>query len=192
MNKTFDEYLPLFSRIDEFIQSKKRVIVGIDGNSASGKSTLASLLKANYSCNIFSMDDFFLRPVQRTQERYNEVGGNIDYERFNEEIIKPLKSEKSFYYQPYDCQTMTLSEPIWSTPNPVNVIEGVYSLHPSYIEAYDIKVFMAVDENEQRRRLFERNAELYNRFLYEWIPLENKYFSHFHIPEQCDIVFSQR
>lgn len=32
------------------------------------------------------MDDFYLQGRQRTYERLNEVGGNVDYERFAKEV----------------------------------------------------------------------------------------------------------
>jgi uridine kinase len=150
LNKAFCEFLPLFSRIDELMKQKKSIIAAIDGNSAAGKTSLAAVLKSRYDCNIFSMDDFFLTPHQRTPDRLDEPGGNIDYERFCEEIIEALKSGKPFSYRAYCCQTMKLSEPIQVNPNPLNIIEGAYSLHPYFAGAYDIKVFLRLDEAEQR------------------------------------------
>ena len=179
----------LFCRIDQLIQQKKHGLVAIDGNSAAGKSTLAKLLKSVYSCNIFSMDDFFLRPVQRTRDRLAEPGGNIDYERFSEEIIEQLKSGEPFIYRPYDCQVQKLAEKVIVTPNLLNVVEGVYSLHPYFDEIYDIKVFLGLNSEEQRRRLLERNPGLYDRFIEEWVPMENKYFNVFQIPDKCDFLF---
>jgi len=85
---------------------------------------------------------------------------------------------------------MELSEPVPVNPNSLNIVEGAYSLHPYLIGAYDIKVFMSIDETEQKRRLSERSADLYERFIHEWIPMENKYFSHFNVSDICDIVFN--
>ena len=82
----------LYNRIDELSLQRKSIAIAIDGNSASGKSSLAALLKSKYFCTVIHMDDFFLRPVQRTPERLKEPGGNIDYERFVEEVIRPLKA----------------------------------------------------------------------------------------------------
>ena len=48
--------------IQQLLCQKETVIVAIDGNCTSGKTTLANQLAANYDCNIFHMDDFFLRP----------------------------------------------------------------------------------------------------------------------------------
>ena len=186
---TIDDLLPLYRRIDEFIQYKASATVAIDGYCASGKSSLASTLKSTYPCNIFLMDDFFLRPCQRTPERLGEPGGNIDYERFKAEIIEPLKSGAPFIFRPYDCHTEELSAPVSVHRRPLNIIEGVYSLHPSIIDTYDIKVFMILDEVKQRDRLMKRNAELYKRFIDEWIPMEKKYFDYYKIPDECDFIF---
>jgi len=78
-------------KIDELLTQKDMVIVAIDGKCTSGKTTLASKLTQIYDCNVFHMDDFFLRPEQRTPERFAEVGGNVDYERLQEEVMIPLK-----------------------------------------------------------------------------------------------------
>ena len=58
------------------------MIIAIEGPCLSGKTTYANKLAAelSVSCNVFHMDDFFLRPEQRTEERFNIPGGNVDYE----------------------------------------------------------------------------------------------------------------
>lgn len=73
--------------IGEILKIKHRpVIIGIDGRCAAGKSTLALLLSEQPDATIFHMDDFYLQGRQRTYERFNEVGGNVDYERFAKEV----------------------------------------------------------------------------------------------------------
>ena len=69
------------------------VIVAIDGNSAAGKSTLAGIIKDVYGedCNIFIWMIFFLTPELRTEERLKEIGGNVDYVRFKEEIVNGIQ-----------------------------------------------------------------------------------------------------
>ncbi|MDD2446187.1 MAG: uridine kinase, partial [Tissierellia bacterium] len=82
-----DQYHTVFKEIDLLMNSKDKVLVAIDGNSGAGKSTLSEILESIYSCNVFHMDHFFLRPELKTKERLDEVGGNVDYVRFNDEII---------------------------------------------------------------------------------------------------------
>jgi uridine kinase len=165
-----------------------RTVAAIDGNSAAGKSTLSAMLKERYSAAVIRMDDFFLRPFQRTPERLGEPGGNIDYERFSEEVIEPLKAGRQFTYRPYDCRKAGFSPAVTVTPGPLTVVEGVYSLHPRFAGAYDITVFLSLGEDEQRRRLAERDPHLLDRFIREWIPMENRYFDAFNIRRKCDFV----
>ena len=164
-------------QIDELLAEKDMVIVAIDGKCTSGKTTLASKLAEIYDCNVFHMDDFFLRPEQRTPERFAEVGGNVDYERFQEEVLLPLKSGKAFSYRPFDCSTFALAAPVSVSPKKLNIIEGTYSHHPYFGAPYDLKILLTVDEDTQRRRILERPAFLHKRFFEEWIPMENRYFA---------------
>ena len=175
-------------KIDELLTQKDMVIVAIDGRCTSGKTTLASKLAEIYDCNVFHMDDFFLRPEQRTPERFAEVGGNVDYERFREEVLLPLNSGKAFSYRPFDCSTFTLAPPVVVTPQKLNIIEGTYSNHPYFGNPYNLKILLTVDEETQRQRILERPAFLHKRFFEEWIPMENRYFVGLELSEKCDIV----
>lgn len=176
-------------RIDQLLREKGRVIVAIDGNCAAGKTTLAGLLAKEYDCNLFPVDEFFLRPQQRTEERLAEIGGNVDYERFREEVLSPLLAGKAFSYRPYNCQTGTLADPIAVIPKKLSIIEGSYSHHPYFGDVYDLKIFLTISPEVQRQRILERPAFLHERFFTQWIPMELAYFDHFAIAEQCDLMF---
>lgn len=178
----------LIARIDELMARQDRVLVAIDGCCGAGKTTLAAALAAHYRCNVIHMDDFFLRPEQRTPQRYTEPGGNVDYERFFEEVLLPLKAGKPFSYRPFDCKTFTLAHGVAVMPGRLTIIEGSYSLHPYFGEPYDLKIFLSVDEELQRRRILARPDHLHGRFFGEWIPMENRYFREFAIREKCGIV----
>ena len=175
-------------QIDELLTQKERLVVAIDGNCTAGKTTLAEMLAEHYDCNVFHMDDFFLRPEQRTPERYSEVGGNVDYERFKDELLIPLRAGKEFSYRPFDCGTFTLSEPICVAPKRLNIIEGTYSLHPYFGDSYDMNIFLTVTPELQRQRILERPSFLHNRFFEEWIPMERRYFDGCTVTSKCDFV----
>ena len=165
-------------QIGELLAEKDMILVAIDGKCTSGKTT----------CNVFHMDDFFLRPEQRTPERFAEVGGNVDYERFYKEVLLPLKTIQPFSYRPFDCKTFTLSEPVAVAPKRLNIVEGSYSHHPYFGNPYDLKILLTVDEETQRQRILERPAFLHKRFFEEWIPMENRYFDGFAIPSEADFI----
>ena len=180
----------LFSRIDELLSKDDGlIIIAVDGGSASGKTTLAGVLSEKYDCNVFHTDDFFLRPEQRTPERFAEIGGNLDRERFQDEVLTPLKNNQAVVYRRFNCATFTLDKPISVASRRVNVVEGAYSMHLSFGNYHHLSVFLNIASDYQRERILKRNsAELAERFFNEWIPLELKYFSGTKILSRADIV----
>ena len=62
LRRDFARALPLFARIDRLTAERSRVLVAIEGGSASGKTTLGELLQNVYGCPVFHMDDFFPPP----------------------------------------------------------------------------------------------------------------------------------
>ena len=117
----------LLLRIHALAAAQPRVLVAIDGRCAAGKTTLAASLQAQLACNVFHMDDFFLRPEQRTPERLRQPGGNVDFERFLTVVLRPLRDGAPVTYRPYDCRTQRLCAPVHAEARPVNLIEGSYS-----------------------------------------------------------------
>ena len=184
MEKTIQQ---IMDAVDRLPDKTTGVILAIDGSAAAGKSTLAHQLGNLWDCNVFHMDDFFLRPEQRTPERLAEPGGNVDYERFREEILLPLQAGESFSYRPYDCSTGTLAESVAVMPKRINVIEGSYSHHPYFGDAYDLRIFLKVTPERQRERILKRPAFLHRRFFEEWIPMENRYQEAFGIAAASDL-----
>ena len=178
----------LTARIDSLLARKDRVIVAIDGSCASGKTTLAAALEEKYHCGVFHMDDFFLRPEQRTDERFAEPGGNVDYERFKEEVLLPLLDGSAFSWRPFLCQSMTLAAPEEFTPGRLTVVEGSYSLHPSFGDYADLKIFLQISPDLRRERILARPAFLHESFFTHWIPMEQLYFDTFSIAGKCDMI----
>lgn len=183
-------YVDVFRRIDELLDEKASVTIAIDGNSGAGKSTLAALLAEAYDCNVFHTDDFFLSPERKTAERLMEPGGNVDYERMQHEVASALMNGNPVSYRRYDCQTGALGDPVVTLPKRLNVVEGVYSLHPALGMDYDLAVFLKVSGKAQRARIHSRSGDaLLKRFLEEWIPLENRYFDDLGIEQKCDLIY---
>ena len=89
-----EEFLSIVIKRIKKQLAKGSCIVAIDGNSASGKTTLANHLASIFDCNVFHIDDYFLTPSQRTTERLNEIGGNFDRQRFLAEVLIPISQNK--------------------------------------------------------------------------------------------------
>ena len=166
------------------------VTVAIDGMSGAGKTTLADSLAQILDCNIIHMDNFFLPQDRKKPARLAQPGGNVHYERFAQEVLPGICSGKPFSYGKFDCSVGKVTQRIRVLPKPLYIVEGVYSLHSALAAAYDLKIFLEVQGETQLARIRARGGEpLLQRFITEWIPLENQYFAHMHIREHCDFIF---
>lgn len=176
-------------KIQAIVSKDIPVLVAVDGRCAAGKTTLAAHLHKMINCTVFHMDDFFLRPEQRSIQRLNTPGGNVDHERFQEEVLVPLKKGAlKIVYRPYDCHTQALLPSVVTEPTKTVLIEGSYSCHPELWNFYDLRIFLTVDPDEQLRRIALRSGEeSVRQFQERWIPLEEQYFTAYRIRERCDL-----
>ena len=183
----------VLTALQPLCNQKTTVLAAIDGRCASGKTTLAHQLQQEVGCPVIHMDHFFLRPEQRTPERYQEPGGNIDRERFLEEVLIPLNCGKSVSYRPFLCHSQQMGSPIEISTNRLVLVEGSYSCHPEFLPFYDLTVFLTVSPEEQMRRILireeEGKAELFRT---KWIPLEERYFHAFQTSKHCHLQLTNK
>jgi uridine kinase len=178
----------MIKQLKLYIEQNKNVVIGIDGPSGSGKSTLAADLEKNYEITVFHVDDYFLPQSRKTIKRLSEPGGNFDYERMELEIFHHL-NDIEITSNKYDCKTDKLE-----LRNPVKrkniiLIEGVYSLHPRFKQYYNFTVFLDVNRNVQLERILKRsNKEMFNRFVHDFIPLEELYFNGTQLRTSVDLL----
>lgn len=177
-------------KIARIITESNSRLIAIDGRCASGKTSISTELQNQLDCNIIHMDHFFLRPEQRTPERLNIPGENVDHERFSTEVLISLKNRNKTVYRPFNCKTMSLGEKIEIDSEKITIIEGSYSCHKDLYDYYDIHIFLDVSEDEQMRRIRKRDGdEKAEFFKSRWIPLEESYFNAFGISEKCEYYF---
>ncbi len=174
------------------IGEKGRAVFAIDGRCASGKTTAAQEISRVLPCTVFHADDFFLRPEQRTPERYAVPGGNFDRERFLNEVLLRAVSGEAVYYRPFDCKSMEILEAQVIHPEKIIIVEGVYCCHPELWDYYDRRIFFTVSPEEQISRIRKRNGDRANMFFDKWIPMEERYFKEYNIEERCDMVFKNK
>lgn len=166
-------------------------LLAIDGPCGAGKSTLARRLKERYpDAEIIRMDDFFLQPAMRTEERLSEPGGNVDRERFLKQVLLPFSEGREVVYDVYSCRDQSLA-PRRLARAPLYIVEGSYSLHPALRGYYDLKLFLDVDADTQAERIVKREGDRAPLFFSRWIPLENRYFEACGVRECSDFLLSK-
>ena len=171
---------------------ENRYILAIEGRAAAGKTTLAKRIAERFGASVIHMDDFFLPAQLRTRERYGQPGGNIHLERFQKEILEPLKNGTLSEYRRFDCRRMEYQkEPIILPYDKFYIVEGAYSTHPIFGKYYDASIFADISKETQQKRIIARNgAEGFQTFAQKWIPLEENYFETFEIFTKCDYIIS--
>lgn len=169
---------------------RKNLRIAIDGRCASGKSLLAAHLQQATGCTVLHMDDFYLQPKDRTPERLQQPGGNVDRERFLKEVLQPLCRGEAVAYRRYNCHTQAMEPAVTILPTPLVVTEGAYSCHPHLWAAYDLHVFLTASLPTQLARIEKRNGkQALAVFKEKWIPLEETYFRAFNIEKRCALHF---
>ncbi len=168
-----------------------RFLVAIDGRCGAGKTTFATALARELACTLFHMDDFFLRPTQRTPARLSTPGENIDHERFLDEVLRPLRNPmtEAVSLRRFDCTTRTLMSPVTVPLTSICLVEGSYACHPDLRPYYDLRLFLDVAPAIRQMRLLSREGEtglaVFNN---RWIPLEEAYLTACCVREGCDHV----
>ncbi len=147
-------YLVFKNGIGNNIQSKflsQPYMIGIGGDSASGKSTLSNALSdvfESHNTSIIRGDD--MHKWERGNENWN-VYTHLDprANKLHEDLehARELKSGRSIKRRNYDHNTGKFTLPKFIKPNKLIVFEGLHSFYLSnQAEVYDLKIFMEPDD----------------------------------------------
>jgi uridine kinase len=177
----------MFVEIEELLKEKNEVVIAIDGPSGSGKSTLASKLEEHFNDSVVvHMDDFFLPSVERTPERLDGVFMHVDYQRLIDEVLG--RSETTSNYRVFDCKSQTF-EVVQINKGHIIILEGVSSARMELRKYIDFIIYIDISRASQLERLSSRENEfMYKRFINEWIPLEDFYFSEHAVKSSADLI----
>ena len=147
-------YLVFKNGISNNIQTKflsQPFLIGIGGDSASGKSTLSNALAEVFesvNTSIIRGDD--MHKWERGNENWNvfthlDPRANKIHEDF--EHAKVLKSGRGIQRSNYDHNTGKFTLPKFIKPNKLIVFEGLHSFYlNNQSSVYDLKIFMEPDE----------------------------------------------
>jgi uridine kinase len=167
------------------------LFIAIDGRCAAGKTGIAEILSAKTGWPLVHLDDFFLRPEQRSPERYETPGENVDWERLIAEVITPLKEGREAVFRRFDCGKMAPGEELRVPAVSPVIFEGSYSLNEHLRPYFGLKVFMDVNPDEQLERILARSGpEKLAVFRERWIPLEEAYFGTCGVREAADLYIN--
>lgn len=176
----------LAADIQEWMGERRIGLIGIDGMCGSGKTTIAAALGEQLDIPVFHMDDYYLPFSRREKGWRDRCAGNMDLDRLEAEVLKPLSRGERVNTFRYNCRRNILT-PDDRHPDSLAIVEGTYCLHPRIRSCFSFSIFVTVSEDVQRRRLEAREGSNFDNFLTTWIPMERHYFQVVHPELYADI-----
>ena len=164
------------ARIETLLAERDCVFVAIDGPCTSGKTTLprCSTGVSAATCCTWTISSSVPNSARRNVSPNPAATWTVNGSKT--EVLAPLAAGQAAQYRPWDCHTGDFAVAYAVEPAQLTIVEGSYSMHPALRRYYDCMICLAVDPAEQLRRLERRNPRMLQRFVDEWIPLENRYF----------------
>ena len=165
------------------------VVLALDGRCGSGKTTMAAALAEQFpDSTVLHTDDFYLPPADRVPGWEQIPCANMDLARLRDEALRPAYEGQPVPYRAYSCREGRCLPVQQLSAQPLVILEGSYSHHPLLAGYETLRVFVTCSKPEQTRRLQAREGGCYQSFAARWVPLEEAYFSHYHIENKADFV----
>ena len=150
----------LFFRI-----SRKPFVIGIAGDSGSGKDTLSDGLKKLFGENAvatISGDNYHLwdrnKPMWKAMTHLNPMAN--DLERYASDLVS-LVDGKSIQARHYDHDTGFMSRPEKLTSNDFIIASGLHALYlPILRDCYDLSIYLDIDEDLRKYFKIKRDVAL--------------------------------
>lgn len=154
------------SRNDFFRLSRKPFVIGVAGDSGSGKDTFSNAITALFGAHsvaLISGDDYHLwdrhQPIWQVMTHINPSAN--DLESFAKNLVA-LTDGKSIQASHYDHDTGKMSRPFAVRSNDIIIASGLHALYlPILRECYDLSVYL--DINEELRTYFKIQRDVSKR-----------------------------
>jgi uridine kinase len=166
---------------------RDRLLIGVDGAGASGRTTLAERLASSLDgAFVVHGDDFYRPSVERPTGRF-AVAGQFDLERLRAQVL--AGGHGRIRYQRYDWASDRLDEWIEVPDGRHVIVEGIYTTEARLRDAYHFRIFCTADRYVRLSRGLARDGEVSRaRWVDEWMPAEDRYFEEQHPQSHAHLV----
>jgi len=123
-------------------------VIAISGDSSSGKTTLAELLKKYFFNNSFILEGDRYHKWERNSPKWNQMthlDPDANYLGKLEEDIFNLKIGKSIYQVDYDHKVGKFTSPEIINPNENLIVCGLHPLVTNQTNIFDLKIYIETD-----------------------------------------------
>lgn len=157
-------------------------IVGIDGRSGAGKTTLveqlAGVLERRHDVVVFHLEDL-----------YPGWGGLArGMGMYLHDVLEPLRRGEDAHWTAWDWLTDGPGTPRLTRAAEVVLVEGVGACHGAARELLNTSVWVELPETLRKKRALARDGATYEKFWDVWAEQEDAYLAADPVWEQADIL----
>lgn len=151
------------SQNDYFRLSQKPFVIGIAGDSGSGKDTLSTALQClfgKHSVALLTGDNYHLwdrqKPIWKAVTHLNPIAN--DLEKMVHDVLA-LISGKNIQSKQYDHSTGHMSHPSTIKSNDVIIVSGLHALYlPILRDCYNLSIYLDMDDNLRQYFKYQRDT----------------------------------
>ncbi|MCM3666369.1 kinase [Mesobacillus subterraneus] len=192
-----NKLLAILKVIPEMEQGQ-RFILGIDGLSRSGKTTLVKkvedyLREKNVSVCIFHLDDYIVERKRRYNTTYDEWYEYYylqwDVEWLKDNLFKELKVAKELHLLQYDCNSDTQQLQVVEMPDTcLIIIEGVFLQRSEWRVFFDYLIYLDSARDRRLKRESAVTQKNISKFKMRYWKAEDYYIETVSPIEQANLV----
>ncbi len=139
------------------------IILGVVGDSATGKTTLSRglvrMLGENNVTHVAADDYHRYDRRQRAEHQITPLHPDCNYIDIMERHFAELRAGNAILKPVYQHKNGTFGPPVYTKPAQFTLIEGLLGYHtPELRECYDVRVFLAPPEDLRRRWKVQRDC----------------------------------
>ncbi|MEA2192259.1 MAG: phosphoribulokinase [Solirubrobacteraceae bacterium] len=139
------------------------IILGVVGDSATGKTTLSRglvrMLGDNNVTHVAADDYHRYDRRQRAEHGITPLHPDCNYVDIMERHFAELRAGRAILKPVYQHKHGTFGPPVYTKPNQFTLIEGLLGYHTSVLrECYDVRVFLAPPEELRRAWKVQRDC----------------------------------
>lgn len=144
-------------------KTKIPFIIGITGDSGSGKTTFSDGIRRLLGPNVvktIQMDGYHKENrKQRAESGKLPLDPEANHLEKLEEHLKLLKQGKAAQIPIYNHGTGDFDPPYTLEPSPIIILEGLHALYPQFIPLLDFTIFVDPDREVKWQWKFERDVK---------------------------------
>lgn len=162
--------------------SPRPVIIGIDGRSGSGKTSLAgelaSLLREHRKVSLFHLEDIY--------PGWNGLATGV--ERYLQTVLTPLAAGRDAQWTSWDWAAHFDGETRLTNAAEIVIVEGVGAAQSAARALLDVAIWVDAPDDVRKKRALSRDGETYAPCWELWAAQETEMLAIDHPAEQADIV----